>query len=407
MAVVAWLRLDGNTRGTLWAEDGYEFITDALHGASVFTPYDGYLHVVPRMIADLVVLCVPVPQYAVAMTAASMLVAAAIGLLVFGVTAHLGLSRWARAGLALLAVLAPALITEVSGNAANLHWLFLWLSPWLFLARPATRSRAVMLGLVALLATTTEIQTVLFLPLLLVGARDRLRWPLAVGALTGATAQLTVLLLTGREGTPGHPGLESTVNGYPLQVAGGAWTTPVTSVIRGTAEHGWFVAYGLLVPFVLAAGVIVLRAPHLRTLVGALLGGSFVVWAAGFQLNYPADADVLALIGSLRHAVVPSMFLLALAVIAADQLVASAGPRAWAPRAVGGLLAACVAAACVLSADGRGDSLRSNGPGWAPAVAEARSVCLAEGATSVDITIAPGGDRWTFAFSCRRLTDDR
>ena len=36
-------------------------------------------------------------------------------------------------------MLLPLLPNEVLGNEANLHWIFLWLAPWLLLANPRTR----------------------------------------------------------------------------------------------------------------------------------------------------------------------------------------------------------------------------------------------------------------------------
>ena len=64
-------------RNTLWAEDGRNFIQDAVnHGplASLAIPYAGYLHTIPRLIAAVTVSFVPVPQWADAMTAGSCLV---------------------------------------------------------------------------------------------------------------------------------------------------------------------------------------------------------------------------------------------------------------------------------------------------------------------------------------------
>lgn len=412
LAAIAWLRLDGFTRGTIWAEDGRDFLAGALHGDSVFRPYEGYTHVVPRILADLTVAVAPVPRYAVAMTALTIVVAAGIGLLVFGLTAELGISRGARIALALLTVAAPALITEVSGNAANLHWLFLWLAPWLMLARPATWLRSALLAGVTFLAITTEIQMLLFLPLLLVDVRNRRRWPLAAAALLGAAVQGVALLTSDREGQTEHPGVLSTLHGYALEVGGGGWLTPISPLTAQVADHGWWVAYALLVPFAAAAVWLFATCPQLRVVVAALALGSVVSWAAGFTMNLGAAGhfagatpEQIRTIGSLRHAVVPSMFLLAIAVLAADRLLARAGDASLTRvrRGAGLVLAAALIVSTVLSLDGHGDSHRSAGPAWRAAVTEARLTCERTQVESISIKTAPPDPRWTLPVSCRRL----
>src|SRR5665647_648206 len=54
--LIAWLRLDPVTHQTMWAEDGSVFLTQASHAGrfeTVLLPYAGYLHVVPRLIAEV------------------------------------------------------------------------------------------------------------------------------------------------------------------------------------------------------------------------------------------------------------------------------------------------------------------------------------------------------------------
>lgn len=415
MAAIAWLRLDALTRGTIWAEDGLIFLTGALHGTSVFAPYEGYTHVVPRILAELTVMFVPVADYAIAMTVLTMIVTAGIGLLVFGVTADLGITRGARVGLALITVLAPALISEVSGNAANLHWLILWLAPWLLLARPRTWLRSVLLGLVAFLAATSEIQMMVFLPLLLVDSRNRRRWPLAAGAVLGLLIQITAFLTNARESPTDRPSILSALHGYALQVAGGSWLTPIRPLTEEVFQHGWWLAYALLIPFVLAAVGLFVTSPRLRIIVSALVVGSVVSWTAGYLMsvgswgNYAGRTpDQIRMIGPLRHAVVPSMFLLAIAVLAADQLLTrtGAGTVRNVRRGAGAVIAATLIVTAAWSADGRGESHRSAGPEWRVTVGEARTTCERTGATSNAIQTAPNVPRWVLAVDCRRLLSD-
>ncbi len=56
-SILAWTRLPGTSRATFWAEDAEIFSARALGEvptpAWIFTPYDGYVHAVPQLAADV------------------------------------------------------------------------------------------------------------------------------------------------------------------------------------------------------------------------------------------------------------------------------------------------------------------------------------------------------------------
>ena len=196
-AAVAWFRLPAVARDTLWAEDGRNFLQAAAdHGLAdtVLTPYAGYLHVIPRIIAGVVV-TLPIAWWALAMTAASCLVAGAVAVVVFVCARDVVPWLPARILVASLTVLAPLAPREVLGNTANLHSLLLWAMLWMLLYRPRTRLGAVVLGSVGLLAGLTEIQGALLVPLLLCAPHGRRRWIVRGGILLGLAAQLFVTVL--------------------------------------------------------------------------------------------------------------------------------------------------------------------------------------------------------------------
>ncbi len=68
--------------------------------------------------------------------------------------------------LAAVPVVLPLAPVEISGNVANLHWYAMALVPWLFSYRARTWWGSGVVALLTLAATLTELQTVLFLPLL-------------------------------------------------------------------------------------------------------------------------------------------------------------------------------------------------------------------------------------------------
>jgi hypothetical protein len=103
----------------------------------------------------------------------SVLVVGAVGALVFICSRQIVPWLPARISIAALAALIPTAPIEVLGNTANLHWYLLWLTPWLLMARPSSRLASWFFGAVALAIALTEIQVVIFLPLIAWRFRDR------------------------------------------------------------------------------------------------------------------------------------------------------------------------------------------------------------------------------------------
>jgi hypothetical protein len=418
-AILAWLRLDGRTRGVVWAEDG-TFLEDRLGSAplvSVLDPYQGYLHVLPRSIVELAVL-LPTRDYAVAVTGLCCLVVGVVASLVHACSRDVVQSRAARVALALVTVLVPTAPAEALGNTANLHWFLLWLTPWVLLCRPAARWQGWALGTLLLVIGLSEIQAVYFVPLLLMGLRDRLRRPMAAGLLAGVAAQVVVMSGAGREASEhdvGTPSLADLVQGYGLHVFLQMWRPAAGGVGEVLVEQGWSLVLLASLPFVLLLGVLLVgtvRAVARRrpgaaddiVLVTVVLGGAVVPYVVGMVLNFRSflafselDLETLAGFAPLRYALVPSMFVLAAVVVVADRLAQRPGR----PGGVlaGGLLAG-LALVLVLNLDA-GPTNRSGFPGWAAGVAAAERECRG-GATRVEIGIAP--EAWEVDLACADLT---
>ncbi len=247
-SAVAWLRIPAVARNTLWAEDGRNFLQDAVnHGplASLSIPYAGYLHTIPRLIAGFAVAFVPVPQWADAMTAGSCVVAGILAAVVFVCTRDVVPWLPGRILIAGLTVLAPLAPREVLGNAANIHSLVLWTVFWMLLYTPRTRAGSITLSVVALLGAATEIQCLLLVPLALIRWREPLRRPIFTGLGVGLSLQLFVTLFWPR-GQSGHPQVE------PLSIAYGYLINAVMPLVMpqnsiGPALVGTGAAAGLAV----------------------------------------------------------------------------------------------------------------------------------------------------------------
>jgi len=426
---LAWYRLGPVARGTAWAEDGGLFLRERLQygvDGTLLRPYAGYLHLLPRLVVDLGVHR-PVEQYALTVSAASCTVVGVVAAAVFVLSRDLVPSWPLRLLLAAVPVVFPLAPFEISGTAANLHWYMLVLVPWLFSYRARTWWGSAVVAVLALFAVLTELQTVVFLPLLAVawipflsprgsdGRRRRvglLALPVTVVAVVGGGVQVAVSLLTPRASRPGDPTLLDIANGYVLQPVAAMWSRDLAAVGRAVAADGrWVLVLPAAVVAVLLVVALALANWRARVLLVALGGGSVAVWTAALVANASANAhwgtidDVgLGALAPTRYAAASGMLLLSAVVLAACVLVdprswsrrpaGLAGPTGGTVRVVGAVcgwcLVAVVVAAAVLNA-APGPSQRSHGPTWLPQVESSVAACRADPATSVSVKTAPWG----------------
>ena len=404
-SALAWFRLDGHTRGVVWAEDAgfLENRLDAGPVLSLFDPYQGYLHVLPRAVVEVAAL-LPLRDYAVGVTGLCCLVAGAVAGLVHHCSRDVVRSRPARIGVALVTVLLPTLASEVLGNTGNLHWFLLWLTPWVLLCRPRSAREGWTLGAVLLVVGLSEIQAAMFGPLLLVGLRDRRRRPMAAGFVLGIAAQVVTLLATGRSAASadeGTPSLLDLVQGYGLHVFLQQWRPATGGVGDLLVDRGWPVVVAASVPFllVLVALVVSSRTRDDRILTATLLAGAVVPFVAGIVLNFRSFLafsdfafDTLAIFAPLRYAVVPAMFVLAAVAVVADR----------ASRPIGAALLVALLALGLWHFDA-GPTNRSDERGWVAALDRAADTCRRTGAEEVDVRTAP--DTWEVRLRCAEITD--
>ncbi|MBJ7359976.1 hypothetical protein [Nocardioides sp.] len=409
-AVIAWVRLENRTRGVVWAEDGL-FLEDRLGSAplvALVDPYQGYLHVLPRAIVEVAVL-LPIRDFAVAVTALCCVVVGAVAALVYVCSRDVLQLRTARVALALVTALVPTAAAEVLGNTANLHWLLLWLTPWVLLFRPASRGQGWVLGAVLLVVGLSEIQSVFFVPLLLVGLRQPFRAPMRVGLLAGLSAQLVVYLSTGRDAAAadtGTPSLADLVQGYGLHVVLQTWLPATGGVGDVLVEHGWSLVVLASLPFLVALALLVrgTRTGDDLVLTGTLLVGAVVPFVAGLTLNFRTflafsdlPVETLSHAAPLRYALVPSMFALAAVVVVADRWARRPG-RLGVVLATGSLVG--LAALGIVNVDPEPNT-RSGYRGWAAEISAAERECRA-GADRVAVDIAPA--TWVVEMTCTDIT---
>ncbi|MFJ3034257.1 hypothetical protein ACIPC2_07550 [Curtobacterium pusillum] len=426
VTALTWWRLGPVTRGTVWAEDGGVFLRDRVALGpvdSLLHPYAGYLHLVPRLLVDLG-WAMPIEDYAHVVSAGSCVVVGVVAAAVFVLARDVVPSWPFRLVLAAIPAVLPLAPYEIAGNAANLHWFLLFAAPWCFAYRARTWWGSGVVAVLTGFVVLTELQTVFFLPLVLLawfprrdaaGARVWPRaLPVTIVAVLGAAAQVVAALTDVRVSQPGSPAFGDVVAGWVLQPFAGAWVADVGAAVRFVVAHGWA---GVLVPLTLLVLVVVaavaVGAWRARWMIVALALVSGGVWWAALLANGGAAQDwshpvaALEAVPPQRYAAASGLLLVAASVVSASVLVgwrpASTTRRTGgAARLVGVAAGWCVVALVVVAAVGNaapGATRRSDGPVWAGEVPAAVAACDGDPAKVVDVRTAP----WSAKVPCSRL----
>lgn len=393
--VLAFARLPAMAQKTIWAEDGGVFLRDALATgwSGVFAPYEGYLHLIPRLAANTVVAALPVDHFALAMNVLSCLTVAAVAVLVFHLSGPFTDSTAVRLCWASATILVAPGPLETLGNFANVHWYFLWLTPWLLL-KPA-KSLHENLGLlaVAMLVSMTEIISVLFVPLFFYKMRDRAYWPARAGLVLGLTCQFSTTLTFPRSPSSGYPvNAVSIIEGWFLNSSSALVFGDSESIILNIHTFGAAPIVLAATPFLLLF-VFTLKEglPAHRLLAVVMLAASFASWAAAQVVNPQPFFDYSSFgreewntFFLSRYSTAPSLFLLALIPLAAAVVKAR-----WKSVSAGLLGAFLVLQVVFFFPSG---VARTDGPAWNEGVGHARQACEADPSLdSASVPIAPRG----------------
>lgn len=398
---------------SLLAEDGGIFLTDALNRpglANLIRPYEGYLHVVPRLLAALSA-ALPLQAAAVVLSGGAALVVSLLCLWIYVASGSVFRTRWARVLLVLLVLLLPAAGYEAQATINNLHWYLNFACFWVFV-RPLRGRCVVAVGaLVATAAVMSDPLAGLFVPLAAyrglqaLGLRPAWTWPgswrsadrsqnrsisagLLLAPVAFALAMAAQFVLGVASGTPRAfvpVNLADLPAIYGLRVAG--------SLLVGDrflqqlyADAGLVFAYGCLAVAALAvAGALLGTCSVVRRLV-ALAAAYSLLWLTVPLLlrgtSIYLDRVDPTLLGS-RYMINPVLFLAVALLVWADH-------RAARPD---GATALRVAATCWLVAVLVGSfqlpSIRQAGPSWQQAIADAAQRC-ATGGGDAEASATPG-----------------
>lgn len=402
--VISWWRMPFATRSLLWAEDGRNFVGDAMRdgGVSVFAPFAGYMHLVPRSVTWAITEFVPLGHVPAAMTLVACIMAAVLAAyLVDAMRAHIP-----RLGLRLLPwaaiIMSPLAGIEVNGSVANTHWYLLIavlgasLAPW-------ERWPDVLLAsAVLVLAIGSDPLALYVAPLVLLRAtagRSRTTVAPALAALAATIAQLAVVAST--ELAPHAPvgGAAPLVRAYLYRVVAGGFvgTTKATEAYAASPAI-LLAAAGIFLAALIAAGLL-LRWKGVAAVIAT--GASIALFIASTLLRWKPviDPAINPNWPSSRYSVAP-IALLAIAV--AVLLERGMGNRKW-------RLASTIAAGLLVLVSGfaiYGDlhiTARTGGTRWVASLDAAEVTCAANPALdTVKIPIAPA--KWFITLPCNRLS---
>ena len=235
---------------TIWAEDGALFAQCAYSSASylqcLMTSYDGWLHLLPRTLAEIAILAPPA-YLALALNALSAVVAAASAYLTARAVRNASGSALAGgfAGAGLLLV-APA-AREIGGNITNLHWITFVAAVSIIVAtwldHPFDRLDGILVGITAL-SSPFGLMLLVLAGFGLVLGRRRLA-PISAFLAIATIIQLAANVV----------GKRNFLLDIPVTVL-----SPVDWYIRYVLHQGWFAQRGVVPDrFVaIATGVVVL-----------------------------------------------------------------------------------------------------------------------------------------------------
>ncbi len=155
---------------SIWAEDGYVWLSDATRQSlfhTLTTPYNGYLQTTSRLIAEPVSK-LPTSWYAAAMAITGASIVAGYSLVVWSATSGYFKSSVLRVTLVMMVVLLPIFGVEILANVTYSTWFLLFTSFWILLWRPNSLAGYAVGTVLLFLAAVSNAEVAFLLPLWLI-----------------------------------------------------------------------------------------------------------------------------------------------------------------------------------------------------------------------------------------------
>jgi hypothetical protein len=291
----------------IYAEDLKIFLPQALqHPWHLLVPDDGYIELVPRLIAQFVTY-LPLREAAPAFAIAGALVTAGCALFVFHVSAGHVRSPLLRFVLALAVVLLPIALMEIADSGVDAPWYMDFALFWACLWRPRTRTGMAGAAAIGFFTAASTLMSVVFAPLLLarVIALPRLReHAVTAGWAAGCLLQLPYVVsnLASVHSRAGHPAA------WWLQSAAGR--NGATLIIGG-----------ILAVFFLWALITQRGRPRVFVVAALLTGFLFAAFGAIISSNLPGLPVTEDIEHGSRYTTLPIFLIDAAAIVAVDSFI--------------------------------------------------------------------------------------
>ena len=294
-AAVLLLRVPGLPAwDSVYAEDYFLYLPQALqHPWHVFVPFDGYLELVPRLVAQFVTY-LPVRDAAKGFAFFGALIAAGCALFIFHASAGHIRSVTLRVLLAVGVILLSSAPMEIADSGVNTLWYLLLALFWAVLWRPQTRTGIAVAAVVGFFAAASTSLVIMFAPLLAIRAfvlRRPREHAVTAGWLAGCLVQLRFVIGAAVVGQSRLVGGGGPAFGRNNRLGNSLTFYLHDVVLRSVGWHlSWWLESlttrdraTLIVAIVLAAvlGVIIATAPGSRPfiVVALLTGFAFTMFA--------------------------------------------------------------------------------------------------------------------------------
>ncbi|WP_291055610.1 hypothetical protein [Herbiconiux sp.] len=413
--LVALTRLPSDQWNVLWAEDGNQFLTSAFrvdYLTNLFTPYAGYMHLVPRTAAQLVAAIVPTSHLGLGMNLCGAAVWSAVALSAFVFTRGRIQDplRWV---LWLLVLVLPIGSMEVATNVSNSHWLLMF---GLFMAVSARSGpgaagvfRIVFASLLIVASVMSDPLSLAFTPFVLarVITLPKLRENV-VSVVFVVAAAIQLIVVSGTERDRGDPQVSPVLQltTYLVRVVWGdlLGQQAGTTLYNELGRHPVVVLAGVVV---LALAVLIVVRWRRSGLAALALAGSLGFYAVVAVLTWnrfglqPIGVEVY---WGGRYLVVPTLLLLVSLVAMLSVWLPSGGRELSRGRRAGRAVGIGVVAVLLLLPgvfNYQVPAYKANVPPLSASVVKFQSACTATPTTSVAVPIAPQG--FSFIVPCERI----
>ena len=376
---------------TIWAEDGKVFYEDSLHispARALVTPYNGYLHFAPRVLAALS-RCVPLDYLSTFFAISGALATSLLAVFVWVASRPLLEQAALRVAVAAPVALTWVAQSELGNNVVDLQWYLLYAAFWAALWNVESISGRLVAASVIFCSIASDPLTLLYLPLLFARIwvlRSRRDWMLALGVVLGGTYQgYGAVFMSSLSSRPADKRYDPVWSawGYVINVLGRAfWSGPGHQVVS-------------IIFACVLAGVAFRCPPSARRhplvvssiVFSIILYGALTLSGGAFAERYAAPSSALLIAG--------------VAGVAAEEGL-SVDVVALMQKQLGKLLCAIVAACVALGfASGTDAQLRGKGKPWSSQLDQAEVFCTRPGADFATMATAPSGKGWTVTVPCQ------